>query len=256
MKAWRSCRRHGRGQVGDDRARRDGVDANALRCRFPCQRAREPHDRRLGRGIGRRVHRALQAALRGDVDDAALSARHHRRIDRLGHEEHALEVHVDDPVELLLGEGLERLADVDAGIVEQDVDRPELARRLGGEGPPGGDVGDVDRAVQGAPAERADLAGGLVGLGPVVEMAKGDVRALGREGQRRGAADAARAAGDQSDFSREFHAFSPVSDHVATDAQQPEKDGERAGSKRARNGLRRRIGSGRSWPIAFHPSRQ
>ena len=32
--------------------------------------------------------------------------------------------------------------------------------------------------------------------------------------------------------------------------------GERAGSDRARNGLRRRIGSGRSWQIAFHPSRQ
>ena len=75
---------------------------------------------------------------------------------------------------------------------------------------PGRDVGDVDRAVQGAPAERADLAGGLVGLGPVVEMAKGDVRALGGEGQRRGAADAARAAGDQSDFSRELHAVLPV----------------------------------------------
>ena len=102
--------------------------------------------------------------------------------------------------------GLERLADVDAGIVEQDVDRPELARRLGGEGSPGRDVGDVDRAVHGAPAERADLAGGLVGLGIIVQMAKGDVRALGGEGERRGATDPARAAGDQGDFSRELHA--------------------------------------------------
>ena len=215
MKAWRSCGSHGRGQVGHDRARRDGIDADSLRRRFPRQRAREPHDRRLRGGVGRRVHRALQAALRGHVDDAALSARHHRRVDRLGHEEHALEVHVDDPVELLLGEGLERLADVDAGIVEQDVDRPELARRLGGEGPAGGDVGDIDRAVQGAPAERADLAGCLVGLALVVEMAEGDVRALGGEGQGRGAADAARAAGDQSDFSRELHAVLPSHGHVA-----------------------------------------
>ncbi len=33
-------------------------------------------------------------------------------------------------------------------------------------------------------------------------------------------------------------------------------DGERAGSDRARIGPGRRIGSGRSWQIAFHPSRQ
>ena len=87
---------------------------------------------------------------------------------------------------------------------------PSSRAASAGEGPPGGDIGDVDRAVQGAPAERADLAGGLVGLGLVVEMAKGDVRTLGGEGQRRGAADAARAAGDQSDFSRELHAVLPV----------------------------------------------
>ena len=81
-----------------------------------------------------------------------------------------------------------------------------------GEGPAGRDVGDVDRAVQRAPAERADLAGGLVGLGVVVEMAEGDVGALGGEGERRGAADAARAAGDQRDFSRKLHAVLPSND--------------------------------------------
>jgi hypothetical protein len=105
-----------------------------------------------------------------------------------------------------IAEGFERLADIHAGIVEQDVDRPELARRLAGEGPAGRDIGDVDRAVQGTPAERADLAGRLVSLGAVVEMAKGDIRALGGEGERRGAADPARAAGDQGGFTRELHA--------------------------------------------------
>src|SRR5262245_65245087 len=40
-------------------------------------------------------------------------------------------------------------------------------------------------------------------------MAKGDVRALGGERERRGAADPARAASDQIDFSRELHAWSP-----------------------------------------------
>src|SRR5256885_1431383 len=83
----------------------------------------------LGGGVGRGIDRALQAALRGDVDDAALPACHHRRVDRLGHEEHALQVHRDDAVELLLGIGFEWLANVHSCVVEQDVERPELARR-------------------------------------------------------------------------------------------------------------------------------
>src|SRR5262249_16155817 len=165
---------------------------------------------RFGGGVGRGIHRALQSALRGDVDDAALPARGHRRVDRLRHEEHALQVHRDDPVELRLAIGFEGLADVHAGIVEQDVDRPELARRRAGEGPAGRDIGDIDRAVQGAPAERPDLISGFVGLGIVSQMAKGDVRALGGECQRRGAADPARAAGDQCDFSRKLHAVLPA----------------------------------------------
>jgi hypothetical protein len=57
--------------------------------------------------------------------------------------------------------------------------------------------------------QRADLGGGFVGLGVIVQMAKGHVRALGGERERRGAADPARAASDQSDFSRELHAWSP-----------------------------------------------
>src|SRR5262249_10026052 len=40
-------------------------------------------------------------------------------------------------------------------------------------------------------------------------MAKDDVGALCGERERRGAADPARAASDQSDFSRELHAWSP-----------------------------------------------
>ena len=49
------------------------------------------------------------------------------------------------------------------------------------------------------PSARISRRGGL-GLGVVVQMAERDVRALLREQQRRGAADAARAAGDQGDL--------------------------------------------------------
>jgi len=197
---------HGRGQISDDRARRDGIDANAFRRRFPRQRAGEPHDRSLGRGIWRRIHRTLQSALRGDVNDTALPACHHRRIDRLCHEEHALQVHGNDPVEFLFGIGFEWLANVYSCIVEQDVDRSELSRRLAGKGPPGPNIGDIERTVHGAPAQGADLGGGFVGLRIIVQMAKGNVRALCGERERRGAADPARATRDQSDFSRKLHA--------------------------------------------------
>ena len=44
-----------------------------------------------------------------------------------------------------------------------------------------GDVGYVDGPVHGATAERADLRGGRVGFGVVIEVAEGDIRALLRE---------------------------------------------------------------------------
>ncbi len=88
----------------------------------------------------------------------------------------------DDAVEVRLGVVLELLADVHAGVVEQDVDRPECARRLpAANARRGSDVRDVDRAVHRAASQRADFAGGLIRLCAVIEMAERDIRALGRE---------------------------------------------------------------------------
>ena len=76
----------------------------------------------------------------------------------------------------------------------------EIAGHRLGEGFRRGDVGDVERAVARAAAERADLGGGFVRLGAIVQMAKRDIGALPREQQRGGSADAARSTGYQGDL--------------------------------------------------------
>ena len=75
-----------------------------------------------------------------------------------------------------------------------------------------GDVHDIDRAMQRAPAKRADFASRLLRLCTIVQMAERDVGALGCERERGGAADATRSAGDQRHLTLQFHlAFSSVS---------------------------------------------
>jgi len=90
----------------------------------------------------------------------------HRGIHRLRHEEHALQVHRDDAVEFFLGVVFELLANVHAGVVEQDIDRAERCGGFGGEGAGGGDVRHIQRTMHRAAAERRDLGRRRVGLGP------------------------------------------------------------------------------------------
>ena len=118
-------------------------------------------------------------------------------------------MHRDDPVEFCFGIGLERLANVHAGVVEQNVDRTEIAGHLGGEFPTGPDIGDIQRPMRGAAAKGNNFRRRLIGLVPIIEMTKRDIRALGRKSECGGAADAPRPAGDERDFSCEFHAGLP-----------------------------------------------
>jgi hypothetical protein len=137
----------------------------------------------------------FRGTLGGDVDDAAPAARGHRRVNRLGHEEHALQVDADDAVEVGLGVVGKRLADVHTGVVEQDIDGSEFRRGVLGEGPGRGDVSDVDRAVQGATAVGANFRGSRIGLGVVVQVAERNVRTVLREQQCGRSANAAGSAG-------------------------------------------------------------
>ena len=101
------------------------------------QAAREVHGAGLGRGVDRAVGAALEGRHRTDGDDASAPALHHAARHLLAHEDgaqqvavehgpHVLRLDVHDVVGIGLAAGR---GDVAAGIVHQDVDRPELGHR-------------------------------------------------------------------------------------------------------------------------------
>ena len=93
---------------------------------------------------------------RTDIDDPAALARDHVPRDRLPDEEHAVEVGAHQFAPGLLGEVLQRPAALDAGVVDENVDRPE--RRLDPRDRAGdrAAVGDVeDGVVEPRPRRRA-----------------------------------------------------------------------------------------------------
>ena len=124
--------------------------------------------------------------------------------DRLRGEHGALEVEREDLVEALLGDlGDAEPGDQRAGVVDEDVDRPELGRRALHEranvlGAP--HVGrDGDRRAAG----RHDPVARLFGALPVAMVAERDVGAEIRERDRGRRADARRCAGHERDAAGE-----------------------------------------------------
>src|SRR6185503_15620512 len=124
-------------------------------------------DARLGGGI---VHLAVLAGLtvdRTDVDDTAIFARAHPFPHRLGHVEAAAEIDVDHLVPRLAAHPLHRAVARDAGIVDQNVDRSEVALYLLDTSHAGVEVGHVPFVGldAGALAERTRffLVAGIIG---------------------------------------------------------------------------------------------
>ena len=70
-------------------------------------------------------------ARRDEVDDAAPAPNHHAADDRLAAKKRPGQVHAQDVIPLGLLEKQERTVARDSGIVDQDVDRPELLRDPG-----------------------------------------------------------------------------------------------------------------------------
>ena len=131
------------GEVGVDPARQHRVDLDVVGGPGAGAGARELHDAALARGIGRREAGAEDRHHRADIDDLAAAGRLHRRIDRLRAQEGAGEVGLDHAVPLGDVERVRRLADVDAGVVDEDVDAAELAGDALDHGGDRGLVGDV-----------------------------------------------------------------------------------------------------------------
>ncbi len=137
------------------------------------------------------------------------AALHHVAGGGLRGEEGPLEVHVEDEVVVLLADLEERLADLDAGVVDEDVEAPE-----GGDG--GADEalglrGDADVGAErdGLPAQLLDLRRDGARFVLLAVVVHGHVGALAREAQGDGLADAARAAGDEGGLAFESHRVPP-----------------------------------------------
>ncbi len=140
---------------------------------------------------------------RGQVQDAAAVG--DQRQQGLREEEHALQVHVHQQVELFfrgLGEGRMH---AEARVVDQEVEAlapPGLRQRvahLDGEGGEAAAVADVELQGQRAPAQGLDLRHRVGGVGSVALVGQQHIGALGCQRQGGVAALAAAAAGDEGD---------------------------------------------------------
>lgn len=109
-------------------ARPDAVDAHVHRAEIERQVGRHVIERRLRRGVGAHVRAFVDTGHRGDVDDATVAHPGHVGHYELAELPCAEDVEAEDRLELL-GAELERIfvtAPPAAGIVHEDMDRPEL----------------------------------------------------------------------------------------------------------------------------------
>jgi hypothetical protein len=118
--------------AGARRGRRDAVDGDVVAGQFLAERLGQRDDAGLGGRIGGRVRVAFLAGDRGDVDDAAVTARLHAGGDRAVGVERAVEVDVDHPAPLLHRIGVHReVLARDAGAVDQDGNGAQFGLGLG-----------------------------------------------------------------------------------------------------------------------------
>ena len=171
------------------------------------QRPGEPGDRVLGRRVRRRVRPRRVRRDRAVVDDPAPARRLRLHLPerRLRAQERAGQVDVDDVPPLLERQVLERAADADAGVVEQQVDAAERApcvaansashRRR---------VGDVGRHRERARRVAAGVDDRL--LQRLASAARQrDAPAVAQQRDGDGLADAGAGAGDDGDLARSTH---------------------------------------------------
>src|SRR5580658_10931568 len=182
--------------VGADVAGGHGVDGDAARGDL----LRERHGEAVDAGFGGRVvglaELAALAVHRGDVHDAAPAALDHAVDHLLGDVEQRVEVGLDDRTPGIQIHLLKRAVARDAGVVHQNVDRPDLGTRsikcvLGGV-----PVGDVTLGSVNVAAFRAHFRQPAV-LARGTRAAPGDHRvAVAAQAAAGGSADATHAAGN------------------------------------------------------------
>ena len=180
------------------------VDGDAARAQF------------LRHVLGQHLHRAFHRRIRGvarqrearqpgrHVDDAAAIGDQRQQL--LRQEEHALEVNVEEHVELRLGGLGDRRMGADAGVIDEEVEalalpcgRQQLLQLLR-ERAERADVAGVEPQRRGARAARLDLGDDGMGGRLVAVIREDDVDALLRQFQCGALAEAAAAARDDCQF--------------------------------------------------------
>ena len=120
-------------QVGLDVLRAHGVDADVVARDRIGDRFGHRHHGRIGDAGRKAVRMRMARRLPDDVDDAPVALAFHDRQHRLDHREEAEHL----VAQLLLQDrrrrGLDRAADVRAGVVDQNVDAAECLKRGGDE---------------------------------------------------------------------------------------------------------------------------
>ena len=185
---------------------RDRVDPDVMGGELEGERPGHRHHAALAGAIMDAAHRAAHRR-RGEIDHGAgLSGRDQRLGHRDGREAAGLEVDVEHEIPIALAHLQERHPWIDAGIVDQDVGRAELAHGFCDHRFDLGELGEVGLDQDRAAAFGTDALGDRLRRRRVVEPVDRDVRALGRQCQCDRRADALLRARNQGDLACQFHA--------------------------------------------------
>ncbi len=187
----------------------EAVDGDAVRAPVVGEAHGELADAAAAGAVGREAGVAKDAGDGADVDDAAVAALDHTAGDGLGDEEAAAQVGVEDEVPVVPGDVESGLADVAAGIVDEDVNRAEGGFGFFGEALDAGGVADVEFQRDGAAAEGVDL-GFEVGECFAAAAGEDEVGSGAGEGAGEVLAEAAAGSGDEGDLAGEVEEMSSL----------------------------------------------
>src|SRR5215471_2895891 len=143
--------------VGQDRARRQSVDPDAIASELTGQPAGQSDHGRLRGRIMQSERHAVGGGERGEIDDTAAPGLPHRRHYRLATVPDALDIHRHRGVPIRLRDRIEAATlerAIKRGVIDQRVDTPELTDRCRDRVARGCGISDVDPDGEGLPVLR------------------------------------------------------------------------------------------------------
>ena len=200
--------RNGGDHVGLGEARCHAVHGDALARQLLGQGLGERGHARLGGGVVGLPEVADLTDDRGDVHHPAEALLEHLVDEHLGAVEDPVEIDGQHPAPGGVVHLHEALVRRDAGVVDEDVDVPELLQHVLRHPIGIGVIGHVGLGEHDSAAQLLDLVRHAAGGGLAGDVVDGDVGALLGERERDGASDAAGASGDERGASFEQHGAS------------------------------------------------